>query len=67
MSEIKNAMKIAEASKKVESARKKLENELKHLESDVLHERDTSSSAIDVKYAKKALERAENELDRLKR
>ena len=67
MSEIKNAMKIAEMSKKVESEKRNLKNQLKKLESDVLHERDTSSSAIDVKYAKKALERAENELDRLKR
>ena len=67
MSEIKNAMKIAEVSKKVESARKNLKNQLKHLESDVLHERDTSKSALDVKYAEKALEEDKKELERLKK
>jgi len=67
MSEIKNAMKIAEMSKKVESEKRNLKNQLKQLESDVLHERDTSGNALDVKYARKALEKAENEWDRLKR
>ena len=67
MSEIKNAMKIAEMAKKIESETRNLKNQLKQLESDVLHERDTSGSALDVKYARKALEKAENELDRLKR
>jgi len=67
MSEIKNAVKIAEMSKKIETDKRNLKNQLKHLESDVLHERDTSKSALDVKYAEKALEEDKKELERLKK
>jgi len=67
MSEIKNAVKIAEMSKKIETDKRNLKNQLKHLESDVLHERHTSKSALDVKYAEKALEEDKKELERLKK
>ena len=67
MSEIKNAKEIAETAKKKEVVKRKLENENKHLQSDILHGRDTSKSALDVKYAKKEYDKLERELERLKK
>ena len=67
MIEMKNAKEIVEAAKQVEAAKRDLKRKLNYLESDVLHGRDTTQSALNVKYAERAKEKAENELDRLKR
>lgn len=65
MTEIETAKKIAEISKKLDSAKRDLESKRKYLESDIRFNRDTSSSAIDVKYAARMVESLQKELDRL--
>ncbi len=65
MTEIETAKKIAEISKKLDSAKRDLESKRKYLESDIRFNRDTSSSAIDVKYAARKVESLQKELDRL--
>lgn len=67
MIDMKNAKEIAEVANKVEAIKRDLKRKLNYLESDVLHGRDTTPSSLNVKYAERAKEKAENELDRLKR
>lgn len=69
MSEIKNAKEIAEQAKKIESAQKRVKEAVDKLRRDINIGRTEyiRGDSSDIKYAKEALSRAQNELDRLKR
>lgn len=66
MTEVETAKKIAEVSKKLDSAKRELKTKRGFLEGDIRFNRDTTLSAIDVKYAAKRVESLQKELDRLK-
>lgn len=65
--EIRNACKIAEGTKKVEKKNDNLKWYLERLEKAAKDGHRVSGPALDVKYAKKALDKAEKELERLKK
>ncbi len=69
MTEIKHAKEIAEQAKKVETERKRVKEALEKSTRDIRLGRSEylRQDSIDFKYAKQALEREQNELDRLQR
>ena len=69
MTEIKYAKEIAEQAKKIEAERKRVKEALNKMETDARLGRTEylKHDSTDLKYAKQALDRAQSELDRLKR
>lgn len=66
MSEIKDAKKIAELSKKLDAEKRNLDTQKKMLETRIREGSDTSIKAIDVKYAADRVASIQKEIDRLK-
>lgn len=65
MTEVERLKRIAEVTAKLDSAKRDLKIKQDNLNRDIQFNRDTTLSAIDVKYAAERVESLQNELDRL--